>query len=111
MSGLTFQGTVEGHLRNLGDCRLGKPIRIHTETVGADERRLHIYQYVIDVNRDIVLATSEHMMIHVDTERRRAIPVGNYMRVDCRVQWKSGGRSKCQRIARIHRYVEPATGS
>lgn len=71
--------SVEGHLRNLRECRLGTPIRIYTEAIGVDDLRLHIYQYVIDVTRDIVLATGEHMMIHVDTDRRRAIPVDDYM--------------------------------
>ncbi|MBB5577092.1 MULTISPECIES: thioesterase family protein [Rhizobium] len=72
--------SVEGHLRNLKECRLGTPIRIFTETIGVDDLRLHIYQYVINEARDIVLATGEHMMIHVDTVRRRAVPVDDYMK-------------------------------
>lgn len=72
--------SVEGHLRNLKECRLGTPICIFTETIGVDDLRLHIYQYVIDVARDMVLATGEHMMIHVDTDRRRATPVDDYMK-------------------------------
>jgi len=72
--------SVEGHLRNLRECRLGTPLRIFSEMIGADDLRLHIYQYVLDEARDLVLATGEHMMIHVDTVRRRAVPVDEYMR-------------------------------
>lgn len=72
--------SVEGHQRNLRECRVGAPLRVYTETIGYDETRLHIYQYVVDVVRDIVLATGEHMMVHVDTVKRRSTPVNDYMR-------------------------------
>ncbi|KJF70617.1 hypothetical protein [Agrobacterium arsenijevicii] len=51
-----------------------------TETIGVDDLSLHIYQDVIDVARDLALATDEHMMIHVHTDRRHAVPVDEYMR-------------------------------
>lgn len=72
--------SVEGHLRNLKECRIGTPLRIFTEMIGYTDIRLHIYQYVIDTTRDIVLATGEHMMLHVDTDRRRTTPVDDYMK-------------------------------
>ena len=72
--------SVEGHQRNLRECRLGTPLRVFTETIGYDETRLHIYQYVVDAARDIVLATGEHMMVHVDTVKRRSAPINDYMR-------------------------------
>jgi acyl-CoA thioester hydrolase len=50
--------------------------------IGFDEVRLHIYQYVIDTTRDLVVATGEHMMMHVDIVERRRAPVDAYMR-DC----------------------------
>lgn len=71
--------SVEGHLRNLRECQLGTPLRVYSETIGYDDTRLHIYQYVVDVARDTVLATGEHMMVHVDTVKRRSTPIGAYM--------------------------------
>ncbi len=71
--------SVEGHLRNLRECKVGTPLKVFTEIIGYDEIRLHIYQYVIDVPRDIVLATGEHMMLHVDTHHRRRSPINDYM--------------------------------
>lgn len=72
--------SVEGHLRNLKECRIGTPLQLYTEMIGFDDFRLHIYQYVIDGPRNLVLATGEHMMLHVDTTRRRATPIDDYMR-------------------------------
>lgn len=72
--------SVEGHQRNLRECRFGTQLRIYTETIGYDDTRLHIYQYVVDVDRDMVLATGEHMMVHVDTVKRRSTAIGDYMR-------------------------------
>uniref|UniRef100_UPI002FE288F3 thioesterase family protein n=1 Tax=Sinorhizobium chiapasense TaxID=501572 RepID=UPI002FE288F3 len=72
--------SVEGHQRNLRECRLGTPLRVYTEMIGYDDTKLHIYQYVVDVARDIVLATGEHMMVHVDTVKRRSTPINDYMR-------------------------------
>lgn len=71
--------SVEGHQRNLRECRTGTPLKVYTEMLGYDHLRLHIYQYVLDANRDIVVATGEHMMLHVDTNTRRVTPVDAYM--------------------------------
>ena len=67
--------SVEGHMRNLRECRVGTPLRVLSEMLGYDDLRLHIYQYVVDTTRDVVLATGEHMMLHVDTRRRKATPL------------------------------------
>lgn len=72
--------SVEGHQRNLKECRSGTPLKVFTEMIGFDDLRLHIYQYVIDQTRNIVVATGEHMMVHVDTTHRSAVPVNAYMR-------------------------------
>lgn len=64
--------SVEGHLRNLRECLHGAHLKVFSAVVGYDSFRLHIYQYVLDCDRDIVVATGEHLLIHVDTHRRRA---------------------------------------
>lgn len=72
--------SVEGHQRNLKECRAGTPLHVFTEMIGYDDLRLHIYQYVVDRIHDIVVATGEHMMVHVDTNRRSATLIDDYMR-------------------------------
>ena len=71
--------SVEGHQRNLKECRKGTPLRVFTEMIGFDSLRLHIYQYVVERTQNVVVATGEHMMVHVDTTRRSAAPVDDYM--------------------------------
>ena len=77
--------SVEGHLRNLKECRVGTPLSVYTDLVGFDAVRLHIYQYVWDKSRSITVATGEHMMLHVDTRKRAVIPMEPYM-YDCLVR-------------------------
>ena len=71
--------SVEGHMRNLKECRVGTPLKIYTDMIGFDDIRLHIYQYVVDASRDLTLATCEHMMIHVDTNLRKRTPMLPYL--------------------------------
>lgn len=85
--------SVQGHLRNLRECLAGTPLRIFTEMIGYDDVRLHIYQYVIDGDRDLVLATGEHLMLHVDTTARRRTPAGAHMQ-DCLARALSGWRPR-----------------
>ena len=74
--------SVHGVMRNLKECRVGTPLRVFTEMIGYDSVRLHIYQYVVDLARDLTVATGEHMMLHVDTSRRKRTPMTPYMS-DC----------------------------
>lgn len=70
---------VQGQQRNLRECRKGTPLAIYSEILGFDKVRLHLYQYVVDTSRNITLATGEHMMLHADTNIRRAVPMEPYM--------------------------------
>lgn len=67
--------SVEGHMRNLRECCLGTPLEVHTNLIGYDAIRLHIYQYVVDTSRDLTVATGEHLMLHVGMQRRKASPM------------------------------------
>ncbi|MNF79801.1 L-carnitine dehydrogenase [compost metagenome] len=70
---------VQGQQRNLKECRVGTPLATYSEIIGFDRTRLHLYQYVVDTDRCITVATGEHMMLHVDTQLRRAAPMETYM--------------------------------
>lgn len=89
--------SVEGHQRNLRECVVGTNLSFYTAFAGFDPIRLHIYQYALDTDRDIVLATGEHMMLHVDTRLRKARPAHQYM-LDClqraQDQWTPALRPK-----------------
>lgn len=71
---------VEGHLRNLRECRAESPLRVFSEMLGFDRVRLHVFQYIVDASRDLVVATGEHLLLHVDTRERRAVALTPYMK-------------------------------
>lgn len=73
---------VQGQQRNLTECRVAPPIEVFTEIIAFNEVRLHLYSYVVDTSRSITLATCEHMMLHVDINKREATKMEPYM-YDC----------------------------
>lgn len=66
---------VQGQQRNLRECQFGATVACYSEIIGFDHLRLHTYQYIVDTQRNLTLATCEHMMLHVDTRLRKATPM------------------------------------
>jgi carnitine 3-dehydrogenase len=66
--------TVESHLRHLGQARLGEAIRATTQVLGADAKRLHIFHTMTGADGSVI-ATAEHMLLHVDAAADRAAPM------------------------------------
>lgn len=63
--------TIETHIRHLDEVAAGKPIRVETQLVDHDEKRLHLFHQMIGVEENNLLATGEHMLMHVDMEAGR----------------------------------------
>jgi carnitine 3-dehydrogenase len=68
--------TVETHLRHLGQASAGEPIHVTTQLLGHDEKRLHLFHELRRSDDDDLLATGEHMLLHVDTQAGHAAPAG-----------------------------------
>jgi carnitine 3-dehydrogenase len=66
--------TVESHLRHLGQARLGERIAVNTQVLGADAKRLHIFHTMTGADGSVI-ATAEHMLVHVDTAAERSAPM------------------------------------
>lgn len=71
--------TVETHLRHLAEVSANRPIATATQVLGADAKRLHLFHTLTlddpgatDDGR--VLATAEHMLLHVEAATGRAGP-------------------------------------
>jgi carnitine 3-dehydrogenase len=64
--------TVETHLRHLREVSGLEPIRVETQILGADEKRLHLFHTMSHGTRHEALATAEQMLLHVDTTAGRA---------------------------------------
>ena len=73
-SGNTFF-TVETHINYLGEASLGDPLRITTQVLGADAKRLHLFHAMEHAGRGDLLATTEQMLLHVDTHTGRTAPI------------------------------------
>jgi carnitine 3-dehydrogenase / betainyl-CoA thioesterase len=58
--------TVETHIRHLGEAHGGDRVYVTTRLLGHDEKRLHLWH---ELRRDVgdeLIATGEHMLLHVD---------------------------------------------
>jgi len=66
--------TVESHLRHLHEVAALEPIDVATQVLGADEKRLRLFHTLTHARSGETLATGEHLLLHVDTNRGRVTP-------------------------------------
>jgi carnitine 3-dehydrogenase len=66
--------TVETHLRHLRDVAALEPLRVETQILGADEKRLHVFHTMTHGVGGETLATAEQVLLHVDTAAGRVSP-------------------------------------
>ena len=66
--------TVETHIMHLGQARVGQPIHVTTQVVGADEKRIHLFHMLYETGSETLLASAEQMLLHVVTTEARAGP-------------------------------------
>lgn len=64
--------TVESHLRHLSEAHLGDSLRVRSSILSYDEKRLHIFHELKKSDGGALLATGEHMLLHVDKAAGRA---------------------------------------
>ena len=67
--------TVETHLQHLGEAHAGATVRVTTQLLEGSGKRLHILNRMFDAGGEL-LATAEHLLIHVSLATRRATPPG-----------------------------------
>jgi carnitine 3-dehydrogenase len=66
--------TVETHICHLDEAKAGDRLEVTTQVLGADEKRIHIFVRIARVGDGVLLATTEQMLLHVDTKEGRAAP-------------------------------------
>jgi carnitine 3-dehydrogenase len=64
--------TVETHLSHLREASAGEDLHVTTQVLGFDDKRLHLFHELYRSADDVLLATAEQMLLHVDTTERRA---------------------------------------
>ena len=72
-SGFSFY-TVETHIRHLGQARLGQKVDVRSRVLGSDGKRLQLFHEMTNLDSGAVIATAEHMLVHVDAKAERSAP-------------------------------------
>ncbi len=67
--------TVETHIRYLGEVAALEPLAVDTQVLGADTKRLHLWHTLVHAGTGAVVATGEHVLLHVDTDAGRSCPM------------------------------------
>jgi len=62
--------TAETHIRHLDEVHAGARIRVQTQVLAGAGKKMHLFHAMYEGER--LLATGEHMLIHVSLETRRA---------------------------------------
>ncbi|MGN7806137.1 carnitine 3-dehydrogenase [Ensifer sp. 22521] len=66
--------TVETHIRNLGEAKLGDALYSTCQVLSSDEKRLHIFSTIYNAETNEAVATAEQMALHVDSKAGKAVP-------------------------------------
>lgn len=65
---------LEAHVTYQRELRAGDPLRVTTQLLGFDNKRLHYFHQMHHGTEGWLAATGEWLSLHVDLEARRAAP-------------------------------------
>ncbi len=68
--------TVETHIMHIDENAVGAQMYVLTQVLHADEKRLHVFHQLLAREDDRLLATGEHMFLHVDRNQGKSCPAG-----------------------------------
>ena len=70
--------TAESHLTYVAQSRASDPVYVTTQVLAHDPKRLHVfnrmYRSATGDAGDELIATGEHLYLHVDTQSERVVP-------------------------------------
>ena len=64
--------TAETHIRHIDEVHAGLPIQVRTRVIMGAGKKMHLWHEMYEGER--LLATGEHMLLHVDLKTRRSAP-------------------------------------
>ena len=73
-SGRSFY-TVESHINYFREASLGDPLRFTTQLLDLDHKRLHLFHAMFHGESGALLATTEQMLLHVDSHVPKTTPI------------------------------------
>lgn len=62
--------TAETHIRHIDEVHAGTKIKVETQVLSTEGKKLHLFHRMMEGDR--LIATGEHMLIHVSLETRKA---------------------------------------
>ena len=65
---------LEAHVCYLRELRAGEKVSVETIFLGHDTKRLHLFQALLNLDKDFVAATSEQVGMYVNLGSRRSAP-------------------------------------
>ncbi|KSV93347.1 carnitine 3-dehydrogenase [Sinorhizobium sp. GL28] len=71
--------TVETHIRNLGEAKLGDALYSTCQVLSSDEKRLHIFSTIYNAATNEAVATAEQMALHVDSKAGKSVPAPEHV--------------------------------
>jgi carnitine 3-dehydrogenase len=77
-TGFSFY-TVETHIRHLGQARLGQKVEVRSRVLGSDGKRLHLSHEMTNLDTGAMIATAEHMLVHVDAKAEKSAPAPQHI--------------------------------
>tara|TARA_B100002052_G_scaffold124671_1_gene114467 strand:- start:17 stop:1141 length:1125 start_codon:yes stop_codon:yes gene_type:complete len=76
--------TVETHIRHLDEGKPGSNFFVKTRVLGSDEKRIHLWHELFDEESENLLATGEHMLLHVNTQMGKSCVMQAPLLENCR---------------------------
>jgi acyl-CoA thioester hydrolase len=72
--------TAEAHVTYEQEVKLGDPLRFETLVLGADAKRIHYFHRMYHDEQGYLAATNELLILHVDMQARRVVPMPESVR-------------------------------
>lgn len=66
---------VECHISYLREASVGDEVEVTTQLLGFDEKRLHYFHTMSNVEKGFQMATLEQLAVHVDLSKRKVEPL------------------------------------
>ena len=66
--------TLECHINYLLEVKQGAAIEVHTQVIGSDAKRIHVFHSLHLAGTEPLLAGSEQMWLNMDMQLRRSAP-------------------------------------
>lgn len=94
--------SLESHVRYMNESKVGDEIIVTAQVIALDAKKVHLYSVMKKTDGTIV-ATAEHIYLHVDTKLKKGAPIGQELLV--RLEPIAKAHSKLPKPEGVGRFV------